>query len=125
MVLVRPVIRIIVRRDERIPFTHGTIVSAGHIGIVIAGHHRGIEWIADAAQPFACQPDLDGRCEIDKIAGDHQMVRLFRADIAQQEIQCIHKQMLAPVAVPVDKAGDAFRGQFAHSQARKRAEVNI
>lgn len=89
-----------------IPRAHRLFVSAGHIGIVIAGTTEVIPGIAEFAQPASRGADLGAAREIDEIARNRQVIRLPFADIVEQEIQRAAEKVLAPIAMPVHKAGD-------------------
>ncbi|MNL31685.1 hypothetical protein D3C87_1534860 [compost metagenome] len=100
-------------------------MGAGYISVVVSGDDGRVFRISDCVQPFPCQSGLDLGRKIDQITGNEELIGMAGLEIAQQKIECIDEQMLAPVSMPVDEAGDTPGHEFPNRQFRQRSQMDV
>ncbi len=93
--------------------------AATHVGVMIARHQRHVGGTAERVEPGACRHVFAGQCQIDKIAGDRDVVGGLPLEVGndlRQHVGLVHRlrlrcQLTNPVArLPTNRSGAAWAG---------------
>ena len=98
---------------------------AGHVAVVVAGHHRDPVGRAQGAQPGAGRRAFARQAQVGEVAGDGNVVRPHPLQVVRKRGKKPLVLLAAPFQLPAQPAEQPFAEEIARSQQLRAGQVRI
>src|SRR5262249_39911962 len=96
---------------------------AEDVGVVVAGDHGHVAWVADLCEPGTGLRKFGREREIDEVAGDRDVVDSARLEIGDDPVERRPQMKVPAVVLPVHVAEQSFARELVRSRRGHRRKM--